>query len=390
MRTTDQVSASLIKREVWDAIYNFKPYRTPVTQFFMANKLNRYGSGNPKIEMQEDVLVPHTFTPTDALAGGAATEADVVVGAANMKLFQVGTVVHVADTGESLRVTAIDTANNEVNYAKIGSGNITAAAASATYIILGHTFAEGSDAATAVSTVSTFPYNYLEIKKKAVYMSRTQRTTVNYGGADWTNQRMKATEEFKLDLERMWVFGVRDLVTTTGANIWFSGGLLDSNSIGISDRSQFAGNAFATEAFFFDTYLKNFMAKGSDDKVLYCGSDAIVGINNYQKTKQQTKVAEREYGVNVTSLLTPFGGTIKLVWHPLLEGWYSNWVIGVDRDDYMKYAFLAGNGESSDMQYQTDLQTPSVDAALAQYYMQAGFHLAGGSQGVHRVLYPGA
>jgi len=71
-RTTDQVSSSLIKRNVYDAIVNYKPYQTPVLQYTLFTKGAKYPSGNPKIELQEDVFVPHTFTPTDALAGGAA------------------------------------------------------------------------------------------------------------------------------------------------------------------------------------------------------------------------------------------------------------------------------------------------------------------------------
>jgi len=50
-RTTDLVSGSLIKREVFDAIYNYKPYQTPVTQFYLANKRNKMATGNPKINL---------------------------------------------------------------------------------------------------------------------------------------------------------------------------------------------------------------------------------------------------------------------------------------------------------------------------------------------------
>jgi hypothetical protein len=391
MRRTNDVSSSLIKRDVYDAIFNFKPYQTPVQQFFMANRTAKYATGNPLFELQEDVLVPHTFTPTDALAGGAATEADVVVGAANISLFKVGTLVHVAETGETLRVTAVDTTNDEVDYAKVGSGNITAAAASATYLIIGSAFAEGSVKSTAISTVSTFPFNYCGIHKKSVYMSGTQQSTVNYGGSDWTNQRMKATEEFKLDLERTWFMGIRHLVagTSTVGVIRTAGGLLDTASIGISTRSQFAGAVAPTEAFFFNTFCKNLFAKGSNMKTMYMGADAIIYTNDFSKVKQQTKVSEKEYGVDVTRILTPFGAG-NLVWHPLLEGYYSTWVVALDRDNFLKYVYLSGNGKSRDMQYNDNIQTTGEDSRQAEYLAEVGLHLAGGGQGVHRVLYPGA
>ena len=77
-RKTDGVDSSLIKRDVYEAIFNFDPYQTPITQFFMASKQAKVSTGNPKFELQEDVLIPHTFT-AEALAGGGNTEDDVVV-----------------------------------------------------------------------------------------------------------------------------------------------------------------------------------------------------------------------------------------------------------------------------------------------------------------------
>ena len=388
MRRTD-ANSSLIKREVREAIYNFKPYQTPITQFFMANKTAKYGSGNPKFELQEDVLVPHTFTPTTGLTGGGTTET-FTVGASNVNLFKVGTMFHIANNGQTLRVTAISGATT-VDIIAVDGGNITASTTDMTHIIIGSAFAEGAAKASAISTVSTFPYNYTQIQKKAITMSGTQMASVNYGGSDWTNQRLKATEEWKLDMERSWIMGVRNLVAasaSTGA-IRTSGGMLDTTSIGITDRSQFAGSGFATEEFFFNTYCKNLFAKGSNMKTLYCGADALIGINGYQRVKQQTRVAEKEYGVDVTRIITPFGAA-NLVWHPILEGYYSNWVIGVDRDSYMKYVYLNGNGVNRDMQYQDNIQNVGDDARSAQYLAEVGLELAGGAQGVHRVLYGGA
>lgn len=49
IRTTDLVSSSLIKRDVYEAIYNFKPYQTPIVQFFLANKFAKLRTGNPKL-----------------------------------------------------------------------------------------------------------------------------------------------------------------------------------------------------------------------------------------------------------------------------------------------------------------------------------------------------
>lgn len=390
IRTTDLVSSSLIKREVWEAIYNFKPYQTPVMQFLFANKRNKYAVGNPKVEIQEDVLVPHSDTVTDALTGGATTEADVVV--TNIGYFKVGDVIRNTTANENYRVTAVDTANAEIDIKKVGSGNITATVANWTALILGPAFAEGSASAQALSTQGTFPFNYTEIMKQAIHMSGTQKATVNYGGNDWTHQWVKATEEIKNFIERMSLFGVRHLDSATaGGYIRHTGGFIDTqtDSMGIQDVSQYVGDDFCTESYFFKTYCKNLFAKGSNEKVLYCGSDALLAINEFSAVKQQTKVGEKEYGYDVNLILTPFGRA-RLVWQPFMEGEYSNWVFGVDRDDYLKYFYLSANGENRDLHFEESIGTPGTDEDKAQYLSEMGFHLAGSGQGVHRRLYPGA
>ena len=391
-RATDLVSSSLIKRSVFDAIYNFDPYQTPVQQFFMGNKNARLATGNIKFEIQEDVLVPHSTTAA-SVTGGSATET-ITVATNTGYYFKAGDLVRNDVSHEVLRVTASAASTIAVTTLD-ATALITAVASSSTFLKMSPAFGEGTASATALSTQGTFPYNLTQIIKKSVHMTGTQMATENYGGSDWVNQRLKATKEWKLELERAWIFGIRNVTTTAGAQVRTTGGLLDSTSgsMGITDSSQFAGAAdgesVPSEAWFFQTFLKNLFAKGSNEKVMLCGGSLLQGINDYSKVKQQTKVGEKEYGVDVNVILCPFG-RLKLIWHPMLEANYANWGIAIDRDDYMKYRFLSANGVSRDMQYQQNIGTVGTDERKDQYLAEVGFHLAGGSQGVHRILYPGA
>ena len=391
IRTTDLASTSfaLMKRSVYDAMFDFKPYQTPITQFLMASKRNKIAVGNPKFEAIEDTLIPVTATATSIAASGTA---QTIVVDANGLAFPVGSVIRIEATNENAYVSTCTSATSLAIRALDNSTALTAATNTLIRVI-GIVSAEGGASPVAASTVATQPYNYTQITKRAIHMSGTQMASINYGmSSDWTHQRMKATEEFKLDWERTNVFGIRNILTTSGAHLRFAGGLLDmstTDGMGIQDYSQYVGDNFADEAFFFNTYCKNLFAKGSNEKVLYCGSDSLLGINDFSKIKQQTKVGEKEYGVDIQVILTPFGRA-KLVWHPVLEGEYSNWVVGVDRDDYLKYAYLSGNGVNRDMQWQDNIQVADEDERKAQYLAEWGPWLAGGAQGVHRVLYPGA
>jgi len=387
VRYTDGVGSSLIKRDVFKSIYNFKPFQTPITQFYWGSKGAKQKTGNPKFEIQEDVLVLHRFSPTAAYTS-AGTTATITVAAAGVLNVIVGSTLHNTTTDQNYLVTAVGATTIDVTL--LSSGTISNIATTDTFQILGPGFAEGSAAAQAISTQSTFPFNYTQILKESVNMSGTQMATDNYGGSDWVNQRIKATEQFKLKIELNSMFGVRNLIGSGSTLTRFSGGLLDqtSGAIGITDRDQFTGTAFASETYFFDTYLKSLFGKGSNEKTLYCGSDAITGIMNFQKVKQQTKVSEREYGVDIEYIRTNFGRA-RIVWYPLLEADQSNWVVGVDRDDYLRYMYLSANNVNRDMQYQEKLQSPGDDARLDQYLAEIGTRLAGGTQGVHRVLYGG-
>ena len=389
-RTTDLVGLTTnIKRSVYESIFNYKPYQTPVQQFFMANKANKYGVENPKFELNEDVLVQHSFVPNAAYTSAGATMT-FDVGTTVIKYLKLGSMVYNTATNQLYRATADadDSAGTIAMILVAATGTISNIAVTDTCLVIGSAFAENSASADALSTVVTQPYNYTQIHKKAVQMSGTMMSTSTYGGNDWTHQRVKATEEIKLELERSWWMGIRHIVTTAAAHVRYSGGILDSAGIGISNRDQYVGTVAPGEDYFFKTFCKSLFAKGTNRKKFYAGADMLLAINDFSKVKQQTAVSESEYGVNIKRILTPFG-ELDMIWHPLFEGSLSTWGVGLDQDNYLKYAFLNGNGKSRDLQYQTDIGTVGSDLTKDQYLAEVGLSMAGGGQGVHRVLYPG-
>ena len=382
VRTTDVVGSSLAKRDVYETIFNIDPYQTPITQFALAGKIAKRKVGNYKFEWMEDLLVSHT---------DSATVATTTLTATDYTKYKLGSLVLFPSTNQTMRVTATPSTTS-VTVARADSASaITTVSTAETVLIFTDSYAEGSAAAVAISTQATFPYNYTQILKKAVAMSGTQMAMVDYGGSDWTNQRIKATKEFKLAIERMGIYGHRYQTATAGAYLNYSGGLMDA-TIGITNTSQYTGYAaFADETYFFNTYLKNLFAKGSGRKRLYMGSDALMTVNDYSKIKVQTTPAEKIYGVNVRTIIVPWGEA-ELIWQPMLEQWYyPSYCLGIDADpDYLKYAYLSGNGENRDMQYQTDVGTNGVDGRTDQYLAEIAWQFSCGSQGVHRMCYPGA
>jgi hypothetical protein len=360
-------------------MYLFEPFQTPITQWMWFQNSNNYTVGNPKFELMEDTLVPHTDTLTVAVAGGGTTENLTVT---DYRLYQLGTLIHQPLNQETYRVTATPSSTT-VAVAKVGSGNITACAAGVVILSSG-AYSEGSAAAIAVSTISTFPYNYCQIDKEAINLTNTQKNTDNYGGDDWTNQQAKALKQIKLKIERSALFGRRFLIASSSSvkGTRMTGGLFDSD-VGVTDYSQYTGYE-CDETFFFKTFLPALYAKGTNVKKMYCGIDLMLQINDYSKAKQFTNVVEKEYGVDITKIKHP-QGVLELQWHPMFEREYSYWGLALDRGDYIKHVTLKNRG----LQYEENL-TIGTDEKKDQYIIEHGWHIAGAGQGVHRQIKPGA
>jgi hypothetical protein len=176
IRTTDLASTSfaLLKRSVYDAMFDFKPYQTPIAQYFMANKRNKIAVTQPKFEVIEDTLIPYTATVTNIAASGTA---QTLVLDANGLAFPVGTVLRIDGTNENCYVTTCTSATSIAVRALDNSTALTTVAGSVVRAI-GNISTEGAASPVAASTVATQPYNYTQINKRAVHMSGTQMACV--------------------------------------------------------------------------------------------------------------------------------------------------------------------------------------------------------------------
>src|SRR5574343_479179 len=134
IRTTDLASTSfaLMKRSVYDAMFDFKPYQTPITQFYMANKRNKIAVGNPKFEAIEDTLIPYTATVTSIAASGTAQT--IVLDATGLA-FPVGTVLRIHNTHENCVVTTCTSATSIAVRALDNSTALTATTGSLVHAI---------------------------------------------------------------------------------------------------------------------------------------------------------------------------------------------------------------------------------------------------------------
>jgi len=384
-RATSNVSSSAAKREVDEALVTFEPYQTPIMTHLLSSKFGKKPTGNQKYEWMQSSLLPRTDTVT--LSGGASSEDNITVG--DSTLYQVGTKFVVDESGEVVIVDSI--ASSQIDVTKIGSGNITAAA-SKTVHFLGDSFEQGSSSATALSANRNFPFNYVGIQKRAVHVTGSQKATIEYGPSDWNRNKMDRMAEFKMDVEMNFLKGIRDTNTgfQNGSFTQFeAGGCFDTTAGFISSIYAYSGAAIG-EDYFFNTLLRGAYSRGSNRKRLYAGASLLLDINSFSKVKQQTRVEESVYGVDITRIKHPFG-VLELAWHPMLDGdTFSKEGVLMDLGrDYVKYRYLAGNGENRDMDFKDYREYFSEsDSDKGEWLGEVGLQISGDEY--HALVKPAA
>lgn len=385
MRATDSVGSSAAIRDVQKAMVTFQPYQTPILTRLLSTKTGKSPTGNVKFEWAYSTLLPRTDTIT--LAGGSTSEDTCAVG--DSTLWYVGAVFVVDSTGE---VLVCDTASTTVNVTKVSSGNITAAV-SATVHFLGGSYEQGVASATAKSVNKNFEFNYAQIFKKSVHLSRSQAAMVEYGENDKMRNKRDRMQEWKLDMEASALFAATKTVPAgyqVGSHIqYFTGGIFNGSGtnayINTSDSTAIGS---VTEDYFFNTILKNAFAKGTAKKRLYAGAGVINKIDGFARANLRTAPIVKEYGVSIRSITCNYG-ELEVAWHPMLDGTvFANWGVVLDLGgDYIKYRYLAGNGENRDMQFEEFGYLQEADQYKGQFIAECGWQIEGDE---YHSLYKGA
>ena len=374
-RATSSVGSSAAIREVQQAMIEYEPYQKPLLTKLLSSKLGKAPTGNQKFEWIESSLLPMTDTVT--LTGGAANEDNTTVG--DSTLYQVGTKFVVDATGDVCIVDSI--ASAQIDVTKVGTGNITAAAAGSGIHFLGESFEQGSASATAKSVNKNFPYNYVEIFKKSVQETESQQATVEHGPNDWNRNKAARMREFLLNIEANLKHGQRSSATgyqNAAFTQYFTGGIYDTEGDFITTQYAYAGSA-PDEGWFFGTFLKGLFAKGTNRKRLYAGSDLVQTINDFSKVKQQTAVSDKEYGVHIREILCPFG-VLELVWDPTMDGsTFANQGYALDfgMGDAIRYRYLSGNGKNRDLKWREYVEFQEDDSRKGEWIGEIGLQISG-------------
>lgn len=351
-RDTANINTDRIDYSFDKGIMLLEPKKYPI-QVIM-RKLAKKKVNSPKFEWTEDELNPKTDT-TSAAATAAATSISV----SNYTRFLSGDIVRVPSTGEVMKCTA-DGAASAISVSRgLGSSVASDIASGAELLIIGNANQENATMRTRLTTQATKLYNYTQIFRNPVEMSRTKMQTAmkDTGSGEWKYQQKKKGIEHARQIENSILFGFKSEVTSGTHPIRTCDGIVARISTNIK---VVADPGTLTEADFED-FLNDVFTYGSDTRWMFGGKTCISVINRFATGKIQINQEDRKkYGLAIRTYVTPLGD-VKLVHHPELDGdTHSKWGILLDMSDgrcrwrYLQDTILKTNIQANDRDGRTD------------------------------------
>lgn len=313
-----------------------------------------------------------------ALTAGATTLA--VTGSAQS--VKAGDLLRSEQTGEVMLVAETPTSDTGVvvvrGYAGpvVGTEILDTAGNNPMLVVIGSAYEEGSDAPDAVMFDPTKQRNYTQIFRNTLDMTRTARKTRLRTGDQVKEAKRECLEIHSVDMERAFWFGEKSEQTRNGKPVRTTGGILSwiaaANQRQVNTEYE---NGITLDAF--DEYMYEIFRYGSSEKMMWLGNRALLTINQMVRkhSDYQIQTGLKEYGINVSRLICPFGELVMKT-HPLFNqmraangapGFESNAVI-LDMGDIV-YRYL------DDTMYEKDLQGNGVDGEKSGYLSEAGIEL---------------
>lgn len=286
--------------------------------------------------------------------------------------FRAGDLVRNARTGEVMKV-ASDPAGATALIVARGWGSAAAAITDDdTLFVCGTAIAEGATARNSLYSDPSETYNYTEINRYPLKLTNTAKATKLRTGAAWKEMRQDALDQFNIDRERRYIWGVRHIDSSGSEPVRTSGGILYFVSTNVSNVSD--GN-LTHDAW--TTFLMNLFKYGGGEKLCLCGNRFLKVINDMIEARAEVSLRSNEevYGIKITRYQTPFGD-VYFKNHPLFNEITDHSKAGLFLDPrYIKRRPLSGNGVNRDVQYLKNRQANDEDCTKDEFLVEDGLQV---------------
>lgn len=303
------------------------------------------------------------------------TSLGVVAGASALAT---GHLLRIEQTGEIVRVTSDPTSDTSLSVTRGFSGSAATAVTIASEIkyahVVGTAFEESSLAPTGINYDPSKRYNYTQIFRNTLEMSRTASKTRLRTGDQVKEAKRECLELHSIEMEKAFFWGKRYETTLGGKPLRTTGGVISfihaDNVVNNTD-----GSFTMTEL---EGWMKRIFDYGSSEKMAFVGNTALMAINQCVRKNSSFNISSgiKEYGMNVTRLVCPFGELVMKT-HPLFnqlsQSGYNtadSSMTVLDMKEIM-YRHIAGD----DTRYEKDLQENGLDGMKSGYLSECGLEV---------------
>lgn len=363
-------------------VRNAKGMNAGATLFGLMSKLPNENAETSEYKWFERDPVSRVIYQDGAIASTSTATFNVDDNAASPKpvggIVQIGTVLRNMNTDEYVRVTAYTNGAADTSITvERGFGGSTAVVIGDNdpWVVITLGKNEGASPVDAVYEAPEALYNYIQTFNSTVELTNALKGNQIRTGLDGPlkERRVQALERIARDIEMAYFFGLRAKNTNSSTNNqYFTGGIVDSVDEGAAANVQDGGGGSGLAIATFKSWLENIMTQGSDAKLAFAGPKSYSALSNYANSASngfRITGSETVYGMNIQTIMTPFG-EISLAMHPLFKEVtpYNDWMVICDMalitQKVMEKLFLEPN-----------IQTPGSDSYKEQFRAKYGLKL---------------
>jgi len=244
-----------------------------------------------------------------------------------------------------------------------------------TILVVGNINAEGAVMPDVIAYDPVKWYNYTQIFRTPLSMTRTAMRTRLRTGDQKKEAKREALEMHSIEMEKAFLYGIRTENTgsngkpertTQGLIAATKAGGVNANYVTDSDYSGDTWLASGEE--WLDSTLEQIFRYGEAEKMAFVGSGTVLAINRLAKSAGQMQITPTTlaYGLKVWECVTPFG-SIFMKTHPLFsyEASTRNSML-VFEPKNLKYRFI------DDTNFIDQSKTTTKDGEEQEFLTEAG------------------
>ncbi len=252
--------------------------------------------------------------------------------------------------------------------------------------IIGNINPEGGEMPDAIALNPTRVYNFTQILRTPLSLTRTARKTRLRTGDQYQKAKSEALEMHSWEMELAFLWGIASEnigdngkpERTTQGVISFIRQFAPLNCDDYTLNATYSGLTWAQGG---ETWFKNMLEQifryGASEKLCLCGSGFLLGIDALAMAGGQINLqpAQKTYGMDIRTWITPFG-TIHMKTHPLFSYDATTRNMGILLEPKeMTYKYIDDTnfyGESSQKTHPEGYGQRRIDGTNEEYLTECG------------------